>query len=103
MSMHSTDKYYHRTCVYHTRNNKILNNKDKQIKDDLFYTDTDSILCVKKAVLQYQTHPVVLCCSAYSVSLIPVRKQSAGEISKTLVTMEMKEMLMCFQTLCALL
>lgn len=52
-------------------------------------------LCVKKVVLQYQTHPVVLCSSAYSVSLIPVRTQSGGEISKTLVTMEMKEMLMC--------
>ncbi len=87
--------------MHHTRNNKIHNNKDKQ--NIIFYYDADSILCVKKVVLQYQTHPVVLCSSAYSVSLIPVRTQSAGEISKTLVTMEMKEMLMCFQTLCALL
>lgn len=60
-------------------------------------------VCVKKEVLQCQTHPIVLCCSAYPVSLVSVRTQSAGEISKTLVKMKMKEMLMCFQTLCALL
>lgn len=58
-----------------------------------------TVFCVTKALLQCQTHPVVLCWSANSVSLIPVRTQNGCEISKTLVKTEMKEMLMCFQTL----